>query len=150
MSHINDLIDFTVVAYIVHDQKVLLVDHIALNKWLPVGGHIHLDETPDQALMRKIQEECGLAVTILAEKPNVDAPGTEFLYTPAYMNIHDIDDKHRHVVSEYFVKSDSADATLNTEDHRAIRWFSSEELDNPELKLDEAVKFVALKAIESV
>ena len=52
MPHIHDKIDFTVAIFVVQQAKVLLVHHRALNKWLPLGGHIELDEDPEQAALR--------------------------------------------------------------------------------------------------
>lgn len=70
MAHIHEKIDFTVSAYIVHPNldKILLVHHKKFNGWLQIGGHIELDEDSDMALMREIEEECGLKVELLAKK----------------------------------------------------------------------------------
>ena len=55
-------IDLTVGGYIIHNNKVLLIHHNKLNLWLPVGGHIDENETPDQALRREIKEEVNLDI----------------------------------------------------------------------------------------
>ena len=57
MAHIHEKIDFVSTAIIVHRDKVLLVHHRGLKLWLPVGGHIELDEDPEEALFREIKEE---------------------------------------------------------------------------------------------
>ncbi|MDP3794025.1 MAG: NUDIX domain-containing protein, partial [Candidatus Uhrbacteria bacterium] len=132
MSHIHEKIDFTVSCYIVHDQKVLLVDHRELKKWLPIGGHIELDEDPDKALQREITEECGLEVEIMAEKPGMDSPGTKFLYRPSGVNIHDINPTHRHVVLVYYGRALTFEPRLAPDEHAAIRWFTREDLRRPE------------------
>ena len=44
MPHIHEKIDFTVAIFVVHEAKVLVVHHRALDRWLPLGGHIELDE----------------------------------------------------------------------------------------------------------
>ena len=47
----------TVVAgYMVHGGKVLLILHNKLGKWLPPGGHIEKNETPDDAVIRDVCE----------------------------------------------------------------------------------------------
>jgi ADP-ribose pyrophosphatase YjhB (NUDIX family) len=61
--------DFTVEAFVVHHNRVLLIYHKQLQKWLPLGGHIELNEDPEQALVREITEESGLEVEILSQKP---------------------------------------------------------------------------------
>src|SRR5437870_13414328 len=53
MAHIHEKIDFTVAIFVVHDGKVLLVHHRRLDKWLPLGGHIELDEDPENAALRE-------------------------------------------------------------------------------------------------
>ena len=66
MPHSHDLMDFTVEAFVVYAHRVLLIDHTQLQTWLPLGGHIELDEDPEQALFREIREERGLEVDILS------------------------------------------------------------------------------------
>ena len=53
-------IDLDVAGYIFDGEKVLLVHNKKLDLWLPVGGHIEKDETPDDALLREVKEETGL------------------------------------------------------------------------------------------
>ncbi|RLS89050.1 MAG: NUDIX domain-containing protein, partial [Planctomycetota bacterium] len=62
MAHIHEKIDFTVAVFVVHEKKVLVIHHKKLDKWLPLGGHIELDEDPEQAALRETLEESGLAV----------------------------------------------------------------------------------------
>ena len=57
--------DLVVSGYIFHNDKVLLIHHAKLDKWLPVGGHIDENETPDQALRREVKEETNLDIEIL-------------------------------------------------------------------------------------
>jgi ADP-ribose pyrophosphatase YjhB (NUDIX family) len=52
MPHIHELYDFVVTVFIVHKDKVLLVHHPRYGKWIPMGGHIELDEDPEEALFR--------------------------------------------------------------------------------------------------
>lgn len=150
MPHINDQIDFTVTAYIVHDGKVLLVDHKELGTWLPVGGHVQLDEDTEQALDRKIREECGLPYEIVGTKPDIQADETKHLYAPEFMNIHRISDTHRHIGLVYFAKTDSTDAKLNSEDHNAIKWFSADDLEDPSLRILPDIKYYAQAALQKV
>jgi 8-oxo-dGTP pyrophosphatase MutT (NUDIX family) len=53
MPHLHEKIDFTVALFVVQDRKVLVVLHRKLGKWLPLGGHIELDEDPEQAALRE-------------------------------------------------------------------------------------------------
>ena len=49
MAHLHEKIDFTVSLFIVEKGKLLLIHHRKLDRWLPIGGHIELDEDPEQA-----------------------------------------------------------------------------------------------------
>jgi len=147
MAHIHELIDFVVNVYIVYQDKVLLVHHRELNKWLPVGGHVELDEDPEEAFFREVKEECGLEIEILGEKPQIESKGTKFLYAPAFSDIHDISETHKHIGLYYFAKAESNNVVLNKKEHTEIRWFSREDLDNPEFNLVPAVKFYAKEAL---
>ena len=35
MAHIHEKIDFTVAIFVVHEEKILLIHHRKLDKWLP-------------------------------------------------------------------------------------------------------------------
>jgi 8-oxo-dGTP diphosphatase len=83
MPHIHHLYDYTITVFIVNkSEQVLLVNHPRYDMWIPMGGHIELDEDPEQALYREIAEETGLDVTIMANKPAIKSKGTKF-YTHA-------------------------------------------------------------------
>ena len=43
MAHIHEKIDFTVAIFVVHEEKILLIHHRKLDKWLPLGGQAAFD-----------------------------------------------------------------------------------------------------------
>jgi ADP-ribose pyrophosphatase YjhB (NUDIX family) len=147
MPHIHELIDFTVVAFVVYEYRVLLIYHKQLQMWLPLGGHIELDEDPEQALFREIAEESGLEVTILSQKPEHNFDGRRFLYPPVYLDIHPISTTHQHIGLVYFAKATSAQVTLAADEHEAIRWFSELELQDPMFDIQPDVLFYAHEAL---
>jgi 8-oxo-dGTP pyrophosphatase MutT (NUDIX family) len=44
--------------------KALFIDHRKLRKWLPPGGKVDPNETPEDAALRECLEETGLQVTL--------------------------------------------------------------------------------------
>ena len=136
MAHIHDEIDYTVTAYIVYSQKVLMVHHKGLNGWLPVGGHVELDEDPEEALFREIWEESGLGkddLTALTHKPAEKFERCKFLLTPNFLDIHKISESHRHVGLTYVLISSTDKIVHNADEHNEIKWFSSEEIEETEM-----------------
>jgi 8-oxo-dGTP pyrophosphatase MutT (NUDIX family) len=149
MAHIHELIDFIVSVYIVNNDKVLLVDHKKLKLWLPIGGHIELNEDTDEALFREVKEECGLKIKVLGTKPDIQSAGTKFLYAPKFLDLHKISDAHKHVGLIYFAESESDRFVFNKEEHNDIKWFSEEDLENPVFEVMPSIKFYAKEALKT-
>lgn len=148
MSHIHDLYDFVVSVFIVHKNKVLLIYHKKYKEWLPIGGHIELDEDPEEALYREIKEESGLKVQILAQTPDIRHRGVKPLPTPSFVDAHRIDAKHKHVAFVYFGVSSTDKVKLHTREHKEFRWLSKNELKSPEFKLTRSITFYCLRALK--
>ena len=150
MAHLHELIDFTVAVFLVEDGKVLLVHHRGLNKWLPVGGHIELDEDPEQAALREAQEESGLEIELIGERPPTTGNGTRALIAPRFLDIHRITDTHRHIGLMYWARPKQGTLTLAASEHHDIRWCAAPDLDQLEPPISAAVKWYALQAIAEV
>jgi len=149
MPHIHELYDFTVGFFIVYDNRTLLVNHPRYDRWIPPGGHIELDEDPEQALLREIAEETGLDVKILSNKvKGIDSPETKFIYTPNFMDVHEANPPHKHIGLNYFAVAKSDQAKLSDE-HTELKWFTREELHDPAYKLTPAVIFYCEQALET-
>ena len=150
MAHIHEKIDFTVAIFVVHDAKVLLILHRKLGKWLPLGGHIELDEDPEIAALREAKEESGLDVELLGERPPTTEPGTRALIAPRFLDIHRINDTHEHIGMIYWARPLAGDVTLATEEHHDIRWCSAEELDALQPPMSNAVKWYCQQALKEM
>ena len=162
MPHIHEKIDFTVAIFVVADGKVLLIHHRKLDKWLPLGGHIELDEDPEQAALREAREESGLEVELLGERPPTTEPGTRALIAPRFLDIHRISATHEHIGMIYWARpggprccaaSDDQQVvptTLAVEEHHDIRWCAVDELDTLQPPMSDAVKWYCRQAIEEI
>lgn len=150
MPHLHEKIDFTVAIFIVRDRRVLVVLHRKLGKWLPIGGHIELDEDPEQAALREALEESGLQIALLGQRPPTTEPGTRALIAPRFLDIHRISGTHEHIGMIYFARPVGGSLALAAEEHLDIRWCSPEELDRLEPPMSGAVKWYCLQAIAEV
>ncbi|HET9174467.1 MAG TPA: NUDIX domain-containing protein [Candidatus Saccharimonadales bacterium] len=146
MPHIHELYDFTVTFFIVYNGKVLLVHHPRYGKWIPPGGHIELNEDPEQALYREIAEETGLEVEILASKPKLTSTDTKFILTPNYIDVHEANPPHRHIALTYFARAKSPHF-VKSDEHIELKWFTPMELHDSRYNLSDSVKFYAVNAM---
>ena len=104
--------------------------------WLSVGGHVELDEDPNQAAVREVKEEVGLDVTLAQDLlvKTKDNDTYRELIPPKFLNRHTINEVHEHVSMTYFATA-SSEVIINqaAEQSESIKWFAAEELDDPEL-----------------
>ena len=150
MAHIHEKIDFTVAIFVVAQKRVLLILHRKLTKWLPLGGHIELDEDPEMGALREAKEESGLEVELIGERPPTTGPGTRALIAPRFLDIHRISDSHEHIGMIYWARPKSGSLALAAEEHHDIRWCSAEDLEALQPAMSDAVKWYCLKAIEEI
>lgn len=151
MPHIHEKIDFTVSIFIVKERKVLFIFHKQLNRWLPIGGHIELDENPEEAALREAKEESGLEVELVGDRPPLGKEdGFLPLLQPAYMDIHRIKEPHWHIGMVYFARVKSGVVTLNAEEHKDIQWLGEKDLEETKLNLYANLKFYARQALQRV
>ena len=150
MAHIHEKIDFTVAIFVVQRDRILLIHHRKLDRWLPLGGHIELDEDPEIAALREAKEESGLDVELLGERPPTTEPGTRALIAPRFLDIHRITDTHEHIGMIYWARPRNGSLTLASAEHHDIRWCSAADLDNLHPPMSNAVKWYCRKALEEV
>ena len=149
-THLHELMDFTVEAFVVHKDRVLLIYHRQLGKWLPLGGHVEVNEDREQALFREIKEESGLEVDILRQKPAQEFEGRKYLYAPVYLDVHPITPTHHHIGLVHFATAASDQVTLAADEHEAIRWFAEAELHDPAFGIQPDVLFYACEVLRRV
>jgi len=150
MAHIHEKIDFTVAIFVVQNSRVLLIHHRKLDKWLPLGGHIELDEDPEQAALREAREESGLEVQLIGERPPTTEPGTRALIAPRFLDIHRISDTHEHIGMIYWARPKNGRLIRAELEHHDLRWCSQTDLDVLKPAMSSAVKWYCRKAIEEV
>lgn len=123
--------EFTATAYIVKDNKVLLLYHAKHQKWLPPGGHIEPNETPVEAVKREVLEETGLGIEIIKQE-NVwvsewNASSFERPYLCLLENIPAYKDRveHQHMDFIYVARPNGKSVNSLPEN---CQWFSLEDL----------------------
>ena len=150
MPHLNYYLDFTVSVFVVYNEKVLLVDHKQLGKWLPLGGHIDPGEDPEQAALREVAEESGLTIELYGERPSHEFAGTRFLIAPTYLDVHHISGEHHHLGMIYFARTETDRVTLAEAEYNDIGWFTLKEVSSSDANIPDSVRFYATEAVRWV
>ena len=103
---------FTAAAFVLHpDQdEVLLHWHKKVMEWLPPGGHIEKNESPEEAVVREVYEESGLSIKLFSNKSIFENIGeVKELEKPESLLLEPIDDpkegKHFHIDMIYFAEA---------------------------------------------
>lgn len=120
-------LEIVVAGYLVNNYKVLLINHKKLNKWLPFGGHIDKNETPDDTLRREAREELGIEIEFL-QYPESRRGNRKQYALPFYVNVHRIGEDHAHYCLFYLCKSKTKNIKLNLEESNAYGWFNRDNL----------------------
>ena len=135
--------DFTVAVFVVHRERVLLHFHQKLQRWLPPGGHIEPNELPDEAALREVLEETGVACRLTGgTRMTYDDPLLPIqLVSPAGIQLEQIGPDHQHIDLIYFATGAPA------EPREQVGWFGLEELDP--LALTDEVRTWGRLAVEA-
>lgn len=131
--------------FVVHQSKVLLRKHDKYGIWLSVGGHIELNEDPNEAALREVKEEVGLSVELYDTREFRGDENAKELIAPISINRHRISDMHEHVSFIYFARAHFDGVTPEHADD-TWQWCTQEDLDS--LELQENVQFYAQKALK--
>lgn len=155
VPHVHELIDFTAEVFVVHDGRVLLRMHDKYGLWLSVGGHVELDEDPNEAAVREVREEVGLDVRLHDDlRPfEDDRPGHRELIPPKFMHRHRVDDTHEHVVLVFFARSETEEVVVPEagDDRSEVwRWFTPAELDDEAYGVPEHIRVYARRALDEL
>jgi 8-oxo-dGTP diphosphatase len=101
-------------------SHILLVDHRSALLWLPPGGHVELGESPRETVVRELNEELGLSVT-LAE-----------IQSPRMITVSEtvgLTALHVDVSLWYVLKVNrSAKITFDHEEFNSVKWFAFGEI----------------------
>lgn len=100
-------------------QKLLLVDHRKAGLWLPSGGHVEVDENPQETVIRECLEELGVEANFLSTTPLF------LTVTPTVGSVA----PHTDVSFWYLLQGDCTHSLQFDEDEfYQVRWFALDAL----------------------
>ena len=138
---------FCATACIVNQEKdkILFIHHKKLNKWLFVGGHIEEDENPEHAVLREVKEETNLDIELVGKR----YPREEDYIIPFALQKNYTKPNHEHM-DLFYVAIDKGTSKLkdNTEEIKAHRWFSKQEIESEDFDTFPEKKQMALDVLK--
>jgi 8-oxo-dGTP pyrophosphatase MutT (NUDIX family) len=125
----------TATTYIVSQQRVLLIFHRKLKKWLPPGGHIDPNEIPSEAAKREAFEETGIEIELISDEHvwvdqwNAKSLPRPFLCLLEEIPAHGNQEAHQHIDLIYLSKPIGGTETINAVETDGLRWFTLEDVE---------------------
>ncbi|ELC8442607.1 NUDIX domain-containing protein [Clostridium perfringens] len=143
---------FTVSVFIVCKDKVLLHLHKKAKKILPLGGHIELNELPEEACIRESKEEAGLKINLynpldIALKNSCDLSGEKLLINPMHTIFGEVNPNHYHIDFVYYATTNSFETCPENGESKILKWYSKEEL-NKSTNIQANILTMANEALE--
>ena len=108
--------------------KLLFIHHTKLNLWLPPGGHIEENETPDDACLREAQEEVGLSIELLSQNPiPMEGNIVRNCAVPFHVNVHSVKD-HDHCCLFYVCRALNPEQLAINAESKEYMWVAENEI----------------------
>ncbi|HZJ08697.1 MAG TPA: NUDIX domain-containing protein [Trueperaceae bacterium] len=114
--------DWAVSVFVIWREQVLLHRHRKLRLWLPPGGHVEFGELPDEAAVREVLEETGVAVELVGERA-VEAPGPVQLVRPRGVQLEAIAPGHEHIDLVYLARPRAGYDGRVAGDEEGLGWY---------------------------
>ena len=133
---------FTATVYIVENDRVLLIFHRKMQKWLPPGGHLEPNELPHEAAKREALEETGIQVELnLQENIWVERWNATSIPRPYMCLLEEIppfgdQPAHQHIDFIYVGKPVGGTEIENRKETDGLKWFTAEEIEALESDID--------------
>ena len=118
---------YCVTVYVIDEQKrFLMLHHKKTNKWVPPGGKIDLNETPDAAAIRECFEETGVKVKLLGNKTPVDGG----LMCPYGVQLNVVQPGVLEHIDVIYLATPEGEANLQISEREAhaLGWYTLEEV----------------------
>lgn len=128
--------EFTATVYVLNESREALLfvrrrKPPFLGYYLPPGGHLERNETPDEAALREVKEETGYSIRLLSStsRESLEEDGVQVLAYPIAIQLEPIDEEHDHIDFVYLGQVIGEQEQLGEGEEGGI-WLSASQLDD--------------------
>ena len=126
-------------------KNFLMVNHKKLGKWVQPGGHIELNEDPEEASLREVFEETGIKVKLIGKR----YPREEDYITPIAIQKNIVKENHIHIDFVYLAYPlENQVEVQNVEETDGLEWFTLEEILDDNFDTFENVRTICKKIFD--
>ena len=114
-------------------EKVLLMHHKKLDKWLQMGGHADGHPIPSEVAAKEAEEESGLTgLKFLSVDRQLTSVGSDSELAPFDLDIHLIPERkgepsHYHYDIRYLLMAPEGQKAVKNHESNGLEWFSLQE-----------------------
>ncbi len=125
MENIEKHFCVSVFVYDGESKKFLLVKHKKMGTWVQPGGHVELNEDPEEAAIREVYEETGVKIKLIGERK----PRNCDYILPLAIQKNIVNNNHIHIDFVYvaYLVGDNK-LVLNEDESTDIAWFTLDEI----------------------
>lgn len=108
--------------------KTLFIYHKKLNSWLPPGGHVDENESPEEAARREVKEEVGIdhqKYILNSNYGRLDGRA-EYMLLPHHLILERIGEDHFHMDFIFYAVLEESD--FISPEGLIMRWFTAEDI----------------------
>ena len=126
-------------------KNFLMVNHKKLGKWVQPGGHIELNEDPEEASLREVFEETGIKVKLNGKK----YPREKDYITQIKNKKNIVKENHIHIDFVYLAYPlENQVEVQNVEETDGLEWFTLEEILDENFDTFENVRTICKKIFD--
>lgn len=120
-------------AFIYHEERLAFIFHPFFGKWLPPGGHVEENETPQTAAIREALEETGLAIELINPTCfSFNYTNAKTIVSPLYCALEAIPEgpkgaAHEHLDYVFLARVKGCTKLISPEGLKAA-WFSKKQI----------------------
>ena len=137
---------YTCSVFVIQNQKLLMIKHKKLKRWLPPGGVIEDTERPDEAAIREVLEELNLKIKLIGNTNN-EIPDVKIVHQPIHIQVENNPYGKDNIDFIYYAEPEESNfqIRINIDEVSDYLWFDREMIkDIPE----EEIRVNAFKALD--